>query len=103
MAGEGTGGAGTAWPHTYAKALERAAGGDLDLSDEQVEIVLDLAREVAHGTERRWAPVSTYLAGMFVARRSAEGVPVDGALREAAAVAAELLAGDHSHPLEPPG
>lgn len=33
------------------------------LSAVEVEQVLDLARIVAHGTERRNAPLATYLAG----------------------------------------
>jgi len=33
-----------------------------------VRLVLDLAREVAHGVERPAAPLTTYLAGQAVAR-----------------------------------
>lgn len=55
------------WPDRVAKALGLAA-----LTDEQVEAVLDLARDVAHGTERRYAPLTTYLAGMAVGRSGAD-------------------------------
>jgi hypothetical protein len=43
-----------------------------------VRLVLDLARDVAHGVERPAAPVTTYLAGMAVA---AGADPVDVAAR----------------------
>jgi hypothetical protein len=45
-----------------------AAVGEPNLDDEEVEEVLDLARVVAHGTERRLAPLTTFLAGLAVAR-----------------------------------
>ncbi|MDT7569922.1 MAG: hypothetical protein QOE05_96 [Actinomycetota bacterium] len=43
-----------------------------------VRLVLDLARDVAHGVERPAAPLTTYLAGMAVA---AGADPVDVAER----------------------
>ena len=79
------------WPLRYAAALAQASGGELTLPEEEVDALLDLAREVAHGTERRYAPLSTYLAGRFVAHRMGEGVATRAALEEAAAVAARLL------------
>jgi hypothetical protein len=48
------------WLATYADAL------GLGLDDGQVEALLDLARDVAHGTERMYAPLSAFLAGCFV-------------------------------------
>ena len=45
-----------------------AVVADLGLqSGLDVRLVLDLARDVAHGVERPAAPVTTYLAGMAVA------------------------------------
>jgi len=79
------------WPRRYARAL-----GD-DLGDAEAEILLDLAREVAHGTERRFAPLSTFVAGRFVAARVAAGATVMDALSEAVAVARSLLI-DESDP-----
>jgi hypothetical protein len=73
------------YPERYAEAL------GLRLRDEEVDAVLDLAREVAHGSERRYAPLSTYLAGQFVARRVGEGVPVADAVAEAAHLAQHVL------------
>ena len=72
----------TSFPDHYADAL-----GGPRLSDGQVDALLDLARNVAHGTERRFAPLSTYLAGRYVAERVAAGVPEADALAEAAALA----------------
>jgi len=65
-----------------------------DLTDADVEALLDLARDVAHGSERRYAPLSTFIAGRFVASRMAAGVPAHDALAEAAAVARSLLPAD---------
>jgi hypothetical protein len=48
------------WLATYADAL------GLGLDDGQVEALLDLARDVAHGTERKNAPLAAFLAGRFV-------------------------------------
>jgi hypothetical protein len=73
------------WPERYAAALE------LDLTDEEVEAILDLARDVAHATERRFAPLSTYLTGEFVARRTAAGASAEEALHEAREIVGRLL------------
>ncbi len=67
------------YPDRYAEAL------GLRLTDEEVQAVLDLARIVAHGSERRFAPLSTYLAGQFVAELVRTGLPAAEALTEAAA------------------
>jgi hypothetical protein len=72
------------WPERYSAALELA------ITEEEVEAILDLARDVAHATERRFAPVSTYVTGRYVARRVAEGITAEAALAEAIAVAREL-------------
>jgi hypothetical protein len=78
------------WPERYCAALEERAGGPLGLTDVEVEAVLDLARDVAHSTERRFAPLSTYVTGKYVARRVAAGASATEALGEAAAIAREL-------------
>lgn len=76
------------YPERYAEAL------GLELSAREVEALLDLARLVAHGSERRFAPLSTYLAGQFVAEQVRTGAPAAEALAEAAAVAERMLAGE---------
>lgn len=49
------------WPDELAEAL-----GEEPLTPEEVADVLDLARDIAHHTERRFAPLSTYLLGLAV-------------------------------------
>lgn len=68
----------SSYPDRYADAL-----GGPRLTEAEVDALLELARAVAHGTERRHAPLSTYLAGRFVARRTAAGVALEEALAEA--------------------
>jgi hypothetical protein len=73
------------YPDRFAEAL------GLQLTEEEVEAVLDLARRVAHGSERRFAPLSTYLAGQFVNELVRTGVPTCEALAEATAIADRTL------------
>ncbi len=73
------------WPRRYAMAL------GTDLAESDVEALLDLARDVAHGSERRFAPLSTFVAGRFVAARMSAGATASDALAEAIAVARSLL------------
>ena len=54
--------------------------------------LLELARVAAHTQERRFAPLSAYLAGKFVTRRVAEGTTSDAAVHEAHEVVGRLLA-----------
>ncbi len=79
------------WPQHYGQALAQRAGADVDTGSEVFEAVLDLARVVAHASERKHAPLATFLAGQFVARRAEGGVPASVALAEAAEVARGLL------------
>ncbi|MDQ4132640.1 MAG: DUF6457 domain-containing protein [Actinomycetota bacterium] len=74
---------------TYPERLAQALG--LTLDESEAAAVLDLARVVAHGSERRYAPLSTYLAGQFVATRAQTGAALDEALREAADLAQRVL------------
>jgi hypothetical protein len=82
------------WPERFAEELSRSSGelavpGGLDRLE--VGAMLRLSREVAHRTERRWAPVSTYVAGRFVAARLAAGARLEDALAEAERIAGDLL------------
>lgn len=43
------------------------------LGREESDLLLDAARDVAHGVERRITPLSTFLLGMAVAGRIATG------------------------------
>jgi len=81
------------WIAGYAAALDERlddTGRPLVLTDEAATLVLDLARIVAHGTERKNAPLAAYLAGAFIGLRQAHGIQAEEALREALEVAQAL-------------
>jgi hypothetical protein len=82
---------GVSWPEQYRAALEEAGTGRLYLDEDLVAAVLAVAKEVAHGSERRYAPLATFLAGQYVARRRQDGVTVAAALAEARSIARQLL------------
>jgi hypothetical protein len=63
-------------------------------TNEEIVVVLDAARDVAHGVERKITPVSTFLLGMNVERRVSAGASRQEALTSAlAALRATLPAG----------
>jgi hypothetical protein len=76
--------------------LDRLASslGEQRPSREEIGWALRVARDVAHGVERKLAPVSTYVAGAHVARRKAEGASAEVALREVDEAVAALLPAD---------
>ncbi|MDX1619631.1 MAG: DUF6457 domain-containing protein [Nitriliruptorales bacterium] len=51
------------WLEELAEALSEEP-----LNDAEITAILDVARDVAHQTERRYAPLSTYLLGVAVGR-----------------------------------
>jgi len=61
------------------------------LSHEEADQLLRLAREVAHRVERKGAPLASFLLGMHVARRTADGASRASALDEAIAAAEARL------------
>ena len=71
--------------------------GEEAVAAREIGAVLKLARDVAHGAERKLAPLSTYVAGLHAARRAAEGMPRERALAEAADAARALI----TPPVEP--
>jgi hypothetical protein len=42
---------------------------------DEAALVLDLAREVAHNTERRFAPLTAYALGLAVGAAASDGAP----------------------------
>ena len=62
--------------------------GEEPLHDDEVEALLDLARDVAHQSERKSAPLASFLAGIAVGR--ADG-PRAVALTDVAARVRSLL------------
>jgi hypothetical protein len=70
---------------------ELAARLGVSLDGAVVTRVLDLARDVAHGSERRFAPLTAYVVGAYVAAATANGSTTSDALAEAERAVAELL------------
>jgi hypothetical protein len=70
------------WIGRYAQAL-----GVEPLREDEIALLLDFARDVAHGTERKNAPLATFLAG-FRAGRAADGreQATEAAVRDAEAL-----------------
>ncbi len=66
------------WLDELAEAL-----GVEPLGREQMGEILKVSREVAHGVERMYAPLASFLVGAAVARASAAGAPGDEAFRAA--------------------
>jgi Domain of unknown function (DUF6457) len=82
------------WFERYAQALEENLGhaeSGIQLSKAARNPLLALARIVAHGTERKNAPLATYVVGRYVAARTGQGVDEDAALAEALASAEALV------------
>jgi uncharacterized protein DUF6457 len=69
-----------AWVNDLAEALGVEAPGTGEISQ-----LLDVARDVAHGVERRLTPVATYVLGASVQHRIAGGAAREEALAEAVA------------------
>lgn len=73
------------WLRRFAEEI-----GAEPLTSTEVGVLLDLTRDVAHGTERRSAPLAAFLAGVHAGRSSASRIE---AVEEAATAARRLLAG----------
>ena len=59
--------------------------------------VLALARDVAHGTERKYAPLASFVAGCYVQRALHDGRNADEALADVSAAVARLLGPSATH------
>jgi hypothetical protein len=69
-----------------------AATLDLDpLGPEETSDLLDAARDVAHGVERKITPLASFLLGMSVEARMGRGSPREDAIRSALADLRRLL------------
>jgi Domain of unknown function (DUF6457) len=74
------------WLDRLADAL-----GERRIEPKELGAILKLSRQVAHGVERRLAPASAYLAGLYVGRETVEGTPPEDALAEVLAAAGAQL------------
>jgi hypothetical protein len=72
--------------------LSAALGVDADAVD--TTVLLDVARDAAHGVARPAAPLTTFLVGLAAGQRGGSA----DAVREAAAVARHLAAGRGDQP-----
>jgi Domain of unknown function (DUF6457) len=75
-----------AWLERLATALGEAVPGRAEIG-----AMLRMSRDVAHGVERKLAPLSTFVAGLHVGRRVAEGAAREEALREVRDATARLV------------
>ncbi|MFM7719067.1 MAG: DUF6457 domain-containing protein [Actinomycetota bacterium] len=76
------------WIDRLAQAL-----GSEPLAPTEQEALLEAAREVAHGVERRVTPLSTFLVGVAVGRRKGTE-PRDVSLTEALDVLRRAVEGE---------
>lgn len=75
----------------FASELSRRAeGSDIGLHRELKNPLLMLARVIAHGTERKNAPLATFIAGRYVEARRAQGADAAAAVAETLEVAGRL-------------
>jgi Domain of unknown function (DUF6457) len=79
------------WCERFGASLAGSALVGPVITPELRATLLRIARDVAHGTERRNAPVAAFIAGRYVEARRAQGVTAAAALSEVAEVAARLL------------
>jgi hypothetical protein len=61
------------------------------LTATETDHILRVARDVAHRVERRDTPLASFLIGMHVARRTADGTARDIALDDTIAITDSLL------------
>jgi hypothetical protein len=87
----GTGGWLLAFAATLAELASSPTVPGTGPSRTETGVILHLARDVAHGVERRFAPLAAYLTGRFVTARVQQGATVEQALAEAQAAAVRLL------------
>jgi hypothetical protein len=66
----------------WLQGLATTIGVD-PLSEEQAEQLLDAARDVAHGVERKVTPLATFLLGAAVQRGIGHGLSQDESFTEA--------------------
>ena len=66
----------------WLQQLAVALGVD-PVDEAQVSDILDAARDIAHGVERKVTPIGTFLLGAAVQRRIGHGATSSDALRDA--------------------
>ena len=79
------------WISRYSEALSGELDGRVTIDSNEERSILGLARVVAHGTERKNAPLTTFLVGRYCALREQQGATAEEALAEANETANRLL------------
>ena len=79
------------WIERYASALSANLNEELEMPSSEERSILALAREVAHGTERKNAPLTTFLVGRYCSLREQQGASPEDSMREANEIADRLL------------
>ncbi len=82
------------WCDQLAARLAGHAGHPDLLSPRLGAQLLRLAKEVAHGSERKNAPLATFIAGRYVEARQAQGIDAETALGEITREVAAMLRND---------
>ena len=85
------------WIERLTEAL-----GEPAVAPAEMGALLKLSRDVAHGVERRFAPLSTFVLGAYVGRRVGEGAARDQAVAEGLAAARGLLPDDEERDVDRP-
>jgi hypothetical protein len=75
----------------FARCLEEQTEGEVALPEGSKNLLLELARTVAHNSERKNAPLATFVLGRYVQARLRDGVDPREAIAEAIRVAHDLL------------
>ena len=79
------------WCERFAASLS-GAGVPSPVTTAAIQaLLLRMAGDIAHSTERKNAPVAAFIAGQYVEARRSQGVAAEAALDEAAEVVARLL------------
>ena len=84
----------TDWLDEYAARLEKRLGqadASVGVDTDARKKLLGLARIVAHGTERKNAPLATYIAGRYAELAAADSGGAASALADAFDEAREML------------
>ncbi len=86
----------TSWLNLYGKELLNSTDTSLeslDIDPEQITLLLEIAKVVAHGTERKNAPLATYLVGRYVAdrRNKDSSISIETLIAQALKVAESMV------------
>jgi Domain of unknown function (DUF6457) len=82
------------WGDQLAARLAGRAGHPDLLSPRLRGQLLRLARDIAHGSERKNAPLATFIAGRYVEARQTQGIDAETALGEITREVAAMLRND---------